>query len=55
MMRWPLAHCEFHDDPSVVAKQACGTPMNAAPALNTSGYVASRTFVIIAPEDAPVA
>ena len=36
-MSWPLAHWLFHIDPSVVAKQANGTPMNAAPALNTSG------------------
>ncbi len=28
--------------------------MNAAPALNTSGYSASMTLVIIAPDDSPV-
>lgn len=37
MMRWPPEHWLFHIDPSVVAKQPNGTPMNAAPALNTSG------------------
>lgn len=28
--------------------------MNAEPALNTSGYSAASTFVIIAPEETPL-
>src|SRR3712207_694341 len=55
MIRWPLAHWLFHIEPSVVAKHANGTPANAAPPAKTSGYAPSRTFVIMAPDDAPVA
>src|SRR5262245_18070238 len=34
---WPLAQALFHIDGSSVRKQKNGTPMNAAPALKTSG------------------
>jgi hypothetical protein len=51
---WPFAHWLFQLDPSVVPKQPAGTPMNAEPAANTSGYSAASTFVIIAPEENPV-
>jgi hypothetical protein len=34
---WPLAQALFHIEPSVVAKQPNGTPMNEAPAAKTSG------------------
>jgi hypothetical protein len=50
-----LAQVLFHNDPSVVAKQANGTPDIADPAWNTSGWSPSRTLVIIAPEEMPVA
>src|SRR6185295_5595039 len=36
-------------------QQPAGTPANEAPALNTSGYTASKACVIIAPEESPVA
>src|SRR4051812_46826638 len=54
LIDWPLAQVVFHSEPSVVAKHPNGTPMNAAPALNTSGKSPSSTLVIIAPDDAPV-
>ena len=37
MVDGPLAQALFHIDGSSVRKQKKGTPMNAAPALNTSG------------------
>lgn len=37
LFSWPLEQVLFQDEPSVVAKQPNGTPMNAAPALKTSG------------------
>jgi hypothetical protein len=49
-----LAQALFQLEPSVVAKQPNGTPANAAPARNTSGWVPSSTLVIMAPEEAPV-
>lgn len=36
-------------------QQPAGTPDQDAPALKTSGYVAARTLVIMAPEDPPTA
>ena len=37
-----------------VAKHVAGTPANADPAANTSGYSASSSCVVMAPEDTPV-
>ena len=53
-MTFPPAHWLFHNEPSVVAKHPAGTPENAEPAANTSGYSAARTFVIMAPEEKPL-
>ncbi|HEY3479076.1 MAG TPA: hypothetical protein VGL02_09270, partial [Streptomyces sp.] len=39
-MSWPPEHWLFQLEPSVVAKQPAGTPMNAEPAAKTSGYSA---------------
>ena len=46
-------HRLFHSEPSLVAKQPAGTPENAEPAANTSGYSAARTLVIMAPDENP--
>jgi hypothetical protein len=51
--RVPPEHWLFHSEPFVVAKQPAGTPENAEPALNTSGYWAASTLVIIAPDEKP--
>jgi hypothetical protein len=37
LLTWPSAHAEFQPSTVPVKKQPNGTPMNAAPALNTSG------------------
>jgi hypothetical protein len=53
LMTVPPEHWLFHIDPSLVAKHPAGTPEKADPALNTSGYWAARTLVIMAPEENP--
>ena len=37
-----------------VEKHVAGTPANAAPAAKMSGYVASITCVVMAPDEVPV-
>ncbi len=54
LIDFPPEQVLFHSEPFVVAKHPAGTPENAEPAANTSGYWAASTLVIIAPEENPL-
>lgn len=51
----PVAQSLLHTSYPFPAKQPKATPAQAEPAAKTSGYDPSRTLVIIAPDEVPVA
>ena len=54
----PPAHAPLYPPPlpdSFVPRHAAGMPAKAAPPLKTSGYSASRSSVIMPPDESPVA